>query len=529
MYDVLSKKSNDPVDIMILDYKQMFDSECLFQCMNDLFEAGVDDDIFALIYEANRKNYVAVKTPNGLSRREVFSDIVMQGDVLAPLISSLQVDTIGKECLEDNKHLYYYKNVVPVPPLGLVEDLFTISTCNYKTTLMNKYINSKTAMKRLQFGTTKCFKLHVGKTCNEALCKDLFVGGWKREVIEDSVTGEISQTEEFGGLEKMKVKSEQMYLGDLISADGSHAKNVQQRKNKAIGIINQIMQILETVYFGKYHFEVAMILRSSMLLSSLLLNSEAWVNLKEKDIRCLEQSDEILLGKVLDCEANTSNIAKYLELGIQPIRFEIMKRKIIYLQYILKQEKKSMIFKVFQATCENMIKDDFVQTCIKYLEILDIHLSFKEIEEMSVWCFKKLVKQKSKLAAFRYLLEKKNEPNKQLKISHILYEDLEIQEYLLDGNRNTKISQLIFKARTKTLDIKTWKRWKYDDDLCVGCSEKSETIEEILICKTLNEKEGTENVDINCLFGQSQSEIFKLGAVLMRRLRKRENLLEGVT
>ena len=206
-----------------------------------------------------------------------------------------------------------------------------------------------------------------------------------------------------------------------------------------------------------------------------------------------------------------------------------MKRKIIYLQYILKQEKKSMIFKVFQATCENMIKDDFVQTCIKYLEILDIHLSFKEIEEMSVWCFKKLVKQKSKLAAFRYLLEKKNEPNKQLKISHILYEDLEIQEYLLDGNRNTKISQLIFKARTKTLDIKTWKRWKYDDDLCVGCSEKSETIEEILICKTLNEKEGTENVDINCLFGQSLSEIFKLGAVLMRRLRKRENLLEGVT
>ena len=146
MYDVLSKKSNDPVDIMILDYKQMFDSECLFQCMNDLFEAGVDDDIFALIYEANWKNYVAVKTPNGLSRREVFSDIVMQGDVLAPLISSLQVDTIGKECLEDNKHLYYYKNVVPVPPLGLVDDLFTISTCNYKTTLMNKYINSKTAI-----------------------------------------------------------------------------------------------------------------------------------------------------------------------------------------------------------------------------------------------------------------------------------------------------------------------------------------------------------------------------------------------
>ena len=110
IHDVLSKKSKEPIDIMILDYKQMFDSECLFECLNDLYEAGVDDDIFALIYESNRENYVAVQTPNGLSRREVFKEIVMQGDVLAPLISSLQVDTIGKECLEDNKHLYYFKN-----------------------------------------------------------------------------------------------------------------------------------------------------------------------------------------------------------------------------------------------------------------------------------------------------------------------------------------------------------------------------------------------------------------------------------
>ena len=49
IHDVLRKKSNKPIDIM-LDYKQMFDSECLFECMNDLYEAGVDDNIFALIY-----------------------------------------------------------------------------------------------------------------------------------------------------------------------------------------------------------------------------------------------------------------------------------------------------------------------------------------------------------------------------------------------------------------------------------------------------------------------------------------------
>ena len=64
--------------------------------MNDLYEAGVKDDIFALLYKANRTNQVVVQTPNGLSRREAFEEIVMQGDVMAPLISSLKVDTIGK-------------------------------------------------------------------------------------------------------------------------------------------------------------------------------------------------------------------------------------------------------------------------------------------------------------------------------------------------------------------------------------------------------------------------------------------------
>ena len=31
IHDVLSKKGKKPIDIMILDYKQMFDSECLYE------------------------------------------------------------------------------------------------------------------------------------------------------------------------------------------------------------------------------------------------------------------------------------------------------------------------------------------------------------------------------------------------------------------------------------------------------------------------------------------------------------------
>jgi hypothetical protein len=46
----------------------------------------------------------------------------------------------------------------------------------------------------------------------------------------------------------------------------------------------------------------------------------------------------------LESDANTSNIFKYLELGILPVRFEIIKRKMLLLQYILQQEETSMVY-----------------------------------------------------------------------------------------------------------------------------------------------------------------------------------------
>ena len=119
-----------------------------------------------------------------------------------------------------------------------------------------------------------------------------------------------------------------------------------------------------------------------------------------------------------------------------------------------------MISQVLKATCDNPIKNDFVKSCTNYMDELDIKLSFQEIENMSKWTFKKLVKEKTKAAGLKYLLGQKE---KQTKTSNIHYDDLKIQEYFIDGNCKKNISKLIFKARSKTLDIKTQQKWKYAD------------------------------------------------------------------
>ena len=274
---------------------------------------------------------------------------------------------------------------------------------------------------------------------------------------------------------------------------------------------------------------MAKVLRSSLFLSSILLNSEAWGYLSQKNIRKLEQMDENLLSRVLDCASKTSNTIKYLELGVYPIRFEIMKRSVVFLQYILKQEKSSMIYQVLKATLDNPTKNDFGETCKQYLSVLDIKLSLIEMEKMTVLRFKNLVKDKTEKAAFKYLLSEKE---KQTKISNIKYEKLEIQRYLSGEGCNVKLAKLIFKAKSQTLDIKTHRKWKYSDNLCSGCKLKEETGQEILVCKNFKEKnnDSTRDANYSDFYSIDVSDIVKTGKILQNNLRRRQEILEsGVT
>ena len=47
--DVLSTNKKKPVDIQIFDYKQCFDTLWLQECLNDLYDSGVNDDKLALL------------------------------------------------------------------------------------------------------------------------------------------------------------------------------------------------------------------------------------------------------------------------------------------------------------------------------------------------------------------------------------------------------------------------------------------------------------------------------------------------
>ena len=110
---------------------------------------------------------------------------------------------------------------------------------------------------------------------------------------------------------------------------------------------------------------------------------------------------------------------------------------------------------------------------------------------------------------------------------NIHYEKLEIQEYLLSGDRNINISKLIFKARVNTLDIKTHKKWKYSHTLCSGCEVNDETGDEILHCKTFGENE--ENLSYSWFFRDSVEDQILVAKSMLTKLEKRRKIREEIT
>ena len=56
---------------------------------------------------------------------------------------------------------------------------------------------------------------------------------------------------------------------------------------KGKGIITRILTILEGIPFGPFYFEVAMMLRNSLLVSSMLVNTEAWYKITKAELNLL--------------------------------------------------------------------------------------------------------------------------------------------------------------------------------------------------------------------------------------------------
>ena len=96
----------------------------------------------------------------------MINEVVVQGGVWGPVQCSVSIDKIGKDALErendqndKQKYAFMYKITVPIPPLGMIDDLAVISKCGSASLISNAIVTSKIEMKKLEYHVQNHFVL----------------------------------------------------------------------------------------------------------------------------------------------------------------------------------------------------------------------------------------------------------------------------------------------------------------------------------------------------------------------------------
>ena len=125
----VKRGNEESVYICAYDAEKCFDFLWTYECINDLYESGLENDKLAVLFAINKNAQVAIKTPHGMNKRVSIPNIIMQGTVWGSLFCTATIDKLSQQAYTDKTLLYKYKGEVSVPPLGMVDDVLTIQKC----------------------------------------------------------------------------------------------------------------------------------------------------------------------------------------------------------------------------------------------------------------------------------------------------------------------------------------------------------------------------------------------------------------
>ena len=484
--EVKNDKEAHPVNITVLDLEQFFDSMNLDKSISTLFKNGIDDDDLILIREANKEILISIKKGNTVSDPVTVHNVILQGDTLAPLISTTEMDQIARDWIERTKDedSYFYRGVFRINSLGVIDDTIMITKAGWRTTLMNAFMNTKLAERGFRLAKEdKCKNMLVSHkdivSLKNTLKFDKWVDTLENDGFEDNLNGKT---------DVLEVKHSK-YLGVTIQEDSKNCITIKNKTNKAIGSIKTIVDKLNAMDLGKYYLEAAVLMRNSVLLGSLLYGTEVLNNLSAKDVKKLAKVDEDFWRNVLKTDHTVPKALIYLEIAIEDVDTIIRKRRLMFLKYILDQEEESLVKKIYLLQKRSPKKGDWINLVKEDLNALNIDSSEKVIGSMSKKEFKDIVDKKAK----DFALTKYNNMKKKIKrLKERSYFKFEIQNYLTQEGLLTKNQlQNVFKIRTEGLDIAAWKPFRFEGkkNCPFGCFEEEDLVHLTKKCPVTGRKE----------------------------------------
>ena len=405
-------------------------------------------------------------------------------------------------CYSDENYLYKYNGDCFVPSLGFIDDTCAATRCGAQSVEMNALINTFIESKKLYFNTTKCFLIHLGPKKDE--CCTL-------KVHE----------------ENMKKVDSEKYLGDVLSNSGNN-ENIENRQKQGTKTISNLLSILKEIGYGSFYVKTGIIYRDAILKPKLLLNSEVWHGVTLQQVSELEEVDRTYLRTILRSHSKVAIECLHFETGTLPLKYELMKRRLMYLWKILHVEETELISRVYNSQLLSSHPGDWVRLVQQDKSALGLELPDEDIKKLSKNRYKKLVEKKIENYALVQLNQLKM---KHSKSGYLTSSSFKTQNYFLDSRFNRKETQLLFKLRSRTLNVKMNFPNQHEDKLCKTCKLFPETQSHLLQCPEIVPKlkivcSANTVVEETMLYGSTDNQL-KIVKIYTEILEIRKSLLEN--
>ena len=374
------------------------------------------------------------------------------------------MDSVAREYSSEAVEMFRYRKVISIPPMGMIDDLVSIAYSGFHSVLINATIDAKLSLKKLEIHKKKSIKLHISKDLQSKVKRssNLKVQGFD-----------------------MSESTEETYIGDVITDDGSNNKNIARRRQIGYGAISSIFAILNTISKGYQYIEIGLIFRESVLISKMLLSCEAWHKVYKYQIEKLEEVDKSYLRKLLNGHSKTPIEFIFSDAGCIPLRFVISYRRLMYWWHIMQLDKSELVYRVYAAQKTCPVIGDWVNLLEVDKQEFGIYLSDEEISQISKYKMKTMLKEKVCEVTVRYLNKLKSKHSKSVGVH---FTAGSVAPYLTDERFSQSERELLFKLRSKTLFVKENFSHLYDGSsmLCDLCNLFPCTQKHVLQCPELS-------------------------------------------
>ena len=245
----------------------------------------------------------------------------------------------------------------------------------------------------------------------------------------------------------MKDSLKEKYLGDLVTSSGKIKATIDDRAAKGVGIVSEILALLEEIPLGSYKLDMGLKLRQAKFINGILFSSEAWHGISNDDVKVLEKIDESLIRALLQAHAKVPIEFLYLETGSIRIRHILSSRRLMYFQTLLMRDDEEVTKRVLREQQCHPCPGDFVMLIKDDCEKLNM-LYDENCIITAGRGYKKHIKKSVRHAAFNELL---NEQKEHSKVKDIKYEKFDVQPYLKSSMFTNEDVSLLAALRSHTV------------------------------------------------------------------------------